>query len=117
MVYYPMSLLMLSKIRDVLLISDPESLPLYKKLFGDGSQYGMTFSYAEQAEPKGLAQAFTIGRQFIRNRDVCLVLGDNIFYGTTLTKLLRDASFRLEPTIFAYYVKNPTAYGVVEFDE
>ena len=85
MIYYPMSLLMLSNIHEVLIISDPASLPLYRQLFGDGRQFGMKIKYAEQAEPNGLAQAFVIGREFIGSSDVCLVLGDNIFYGTTLT--------------------------------
>ena len=117
MIYYPMSLLMLAKIRDVLIISDPISLPLYERLFGDGNQFGMKISYAIQEEANGLAQAFVIGREFIGDRNVCLVLGDNIFYGTTLTQLLQDADENLDPTVFAYYVKNPQAYGVVEFDE
>ncbi len=117
MIYYPMSLLMLAKIRDVLIISDPISLPLYERLFGDGNQFGMKISYAIQEEANGLAQAFVIGREFIRDRNVCLVLGDNIFYGTTLTQLLQDADENPDPTVFAYYVKNPQAYGVVEFDE
>ena len=117
MIYYPMSLLMLAKIRDVLVISDPISLPLYERLFGNGNQFGMKISYAIQEEANGLAQAFVIGREFIRDRNVCLVLGDNIFYGTTLTQLLQDADENLDPTVFAYYVKNPQAYGVVEFDE
>ena len=117
MIYYPMSLLMLAKIRDVLIISDPISLPLYERLFGDGNQFGMKISYAIQEEANGLAQAFVIGREFIGDRNVCLVLGDNIFYGTTLTQLLQDADENPDPTVFAYYVKNPQAYGVVEFDE
>ena len=115
MIYYPMSLLMLAKIKDVLIISDPESLTLYQKLFRDGSQYGMNIQYAKQPEPKGLAQAFTIGKSFIGGRDVCLVLGDNIFHGAELMHQLKEAERHLNATIFAYYVKNPGAYGVVEF--
>lgn len=117
MIYYPMSLLMLAKIRDVLIISDPISLPLYERLFSDGNQFGMKISYAIQEEANGLAQAFVIGHEFINDRNVCLVLGDNIFYGTALTQLLQDADQNLDPTIFACYVKNPQAYGVVEFDK
>lgn len=117
MVYYPMSLLMLAKIRDVAIISDQYSLPMYKKLFGNGKQFGMTISYYIQEEPKGLAQAFTICKNFIGTRDVCLVLGDNIFYGAGLTKVLQDADIPYAATIFAYQVKNPCAYGVVEFDK
>lgn len=117
MIYYSMSLLMLAKIRDVLLITDEYSLPMYTKLFGDGSQFGMKISYKVQPKPEGLAQAFVLGEEFIGNRNTCLVLGDNIFYGAGLTKILQDAETSGEPTVFAYRVKNPTAYGVVEFDE
>ena len=116
LIYYPMSMLMLAKIRNVLIISDEYSLPMYERLFGDGSQFGMDIQYKVQPKPEGLAQAFTLGEAFIGGRDVCLVLGDNIFYGAGLTKLLRDASNGYEPTVFAYKVKNPNAYGVVEFD-
>lgn len=116
MVYYPISLLFLAGIRDILIISDRNSLPQYEKLFGDGSQFGVKFSYKVQEVPDGLAQAFVLGREFIGGRDVCLVLGDNIFYGAGLTQLLKDANMTDEPTVFAYKVKNPRAYGVVEFD-
>lgn len=117
MVYYPMSLLMLAGIRDILLITDEYSLPMYKKLFGNGEQFGIKISYKVQKVPNGLAQAFVLGKEFIGNRNVCLVLGDNIFYGSGLTKLMVDSVQSGEPTVFAYRVKNPTAYGVVEFDE
>ena len=117
MIYYSMSILMLAGIRDILLISDPESLPLYKKLFEDGSQFGIKISYKEQAVPNGLAQAFVLGEEFIKDRNVCLVLGDNIFYGAGLTEILKSAASSGEPTVFAYRVKNPQAYGVVEFDD
>lgn len=118
MIYYPMSLLMLAKIRDVLVISDEYSLPMYKKLFGDGKQFGMNISYEVQKEANGLAQAFVIGEKFIGGRSVCLILGDNIFYGASLTKILRKANKETEhPTIFAYQVSDPRAYGVVEIDD
>jgi glucose-1-phosphate thymidylyltransferase len=117
MIYYSMSILMLAGIRDILLISDPDSIHLYKKLFEDGSQFGIKISYKVQPEPNGLAQAFVLGKEFIGDRNVSLVLGDNIFYGAGLTKLLMDAANSNTPTVFAYHVNNPSAYGVVEFDE
>lgn len=117
MVYFPLSLLMLAGIRDVLLVSDEYSMPMYKKLFGDGEQFGIKISYKIQYVPNGLAQAFILGKEFIGNRNTCLVLGDNIFYGAGLTKLLIDSVQSGEPTVFAYRVKNPSAYGVVEFDD
>jgi glucose-1-phosphate thymidylyltransferase len=117
MVYYPLSVLMLAGIRDILIISTPEDLPLFKKLFGDGSWLGLSFSYAEQSRPEGLAQAFIIGKSFIGKGPVCLILGDNIFYGHSLTHILKRA-VRLEKggLIFGYLVKDPKRYGVVEFD-
>ena len=117
MIYYPLSVLMLAGIRDILLISTPEDLPLFKKLLGDGSQLGLSFSYVEQPRPEGLAQAFLIGKSFIGKDPVCLILGDNIFYGHTLTGILKRA-VRLNKggLIFGYLVKDPERYGVVEFD-
>jgi glucose-1-phosphate thymidylyltransferase len=118
MIYYPLSTLMLGGIRDVLIISTPQDLPRYSHLLRDGSQWGMRFSYAEQAKPEGLAQAFVIGAQFIGRDNVCLVLGDNIFYGHGLRERLRTVAARKKgATIFGYYVKDPQRYGVVEFDE
>lgn len=116
MIFYPMSLVMLADIQDVLIISDENSLSLYQKLFEDGSQYGLRVKYAVQHEPNGLAQAFVIGKQFIGSDDVALFLGDNIFYGASLTGILKDANLSINPTIFAYEVADPRAYGVVEFD-
>lgn len=116
MVFYPLSTLMLSGIRDVLIISTPSDLPNFERLLGDGSQLGMKFSYKVQETPNGLAQAFVIGRDFLAGDDVCLVLGDNIFYGAELPKLLNAASRRNEPTVFGYRVSDPQRYGVVEFD-
>lgn len=116
MIYYSMSLLFLAGIRDILIISDDYSIPMYRRLFGNGSQFGVRFSYVVQPEPKGLAQAFVLGDEFIAKRRTCLVLGDNIIYGAGLSRLLRNASSREEPQVFAYRVKNPRAYGVVEFD-
>lgn len=121
MVYYPLSVLMLAGIREVLIISDPENMPLYQKLLGDGKSLGMEFSYKIQPSPDGLAQAFILGEDFIGNDDVCLVLGDNIFYGHAFSKLLNEAKEIIKKekkaTIFGYYVKDPERYGVVEFNE
>ena len=118
MVYYPLSTLMLAGIKEVLLISTPTDLPRFRELLGDGSQWGMSLQYAEQAEPNGLAQAFVIGADFIGESPVCLVLGDNIFYGTGLATRLRDAKARTQgATIFGYYVRDPRDYGVVELDQ
>ncbi len=118
MIYYPLSTLMLTSIRDVLIISTPHDLPLFERLLGDGSELGMRFSYAEQPAPEGLAQAFVIGREFIGDDDVCLILGDNIFYGMHFTATLKRARERASgATIFAYPVRDPERYGVVEFDE
>ena len=116
MVYYPLSTLMFAGIREVLVISTPQDLPNFERLLGDGSQLGMKFSYKVQEVPNGLAQAFVIGREFIGDDDVCLVLGDNIFYGANLPDLLRSASSRRDPTVFGYRVSDPERYGVVEFD-
>jgi len=117
MVYYPLSTLMLAGIRDVLLISTPEDLPRFEDLLGGGSQWGINIQYAEQPEPKGIAQAFTIGADFIEGDDVCLILGDNIFYGQGLSERLQRASQQPSGgTVFAYYVKDPERYGVVDFD-
>lgn len=117
MIYYPLSTLMLSGIREVLIISTPTDLPNFEKLLGDGSQLGMKFFYKVQERPDGLAQAFVIGREFIGDDDVCLVLGDNIFYGADLPKVLREANESPKPTAFGYRVADPERYGVVEFDE
>ena len=116
MVYYPLSTLMLAGIREVLVISTPTDLPNFERLLGDGSQLGMKFSYKVQEVPNGLAQAFVLGRAFLGGDDACLVLGDNIFYGADLPKLLKAASARNEPTVFGYRVSDPERYGVVEFD-
>ncbi len=117
MIYYPVSVLMLAGIREILIISTPQSLPKYKMLFGDGSKLGISFSYAEQPRPEGLAQAFIIGKDFIGKDNVCMILGDNIFYGRGFRELLRNATSRQKGgTIFAYPVKDPERYGVVEFD-
>ena len=119
MVYYPISVLMLAGIRDILIISTPEDLPAFRRLLGDGSDYGVYFSYAEQPRPEGLAQAFLIGKDFIGDDSVCLVLGDNIFYGMSFTQTLRqaveDAEERNEATVFGYWVSDPERYGVAEF--
>ena len=119
MVYYPISVLMLAGIRDILIISTPEDLPAFRRLLGDGSDYGVHFSYAEQPLPEGLAQAFLIGKDFIGDDSVCLVLGDNIFYGMSFTQTLRqaveDAEKRNEATVFGYWVSDPERYGVAEF--
>ena len=121
MVYYPISVLMLAGIRDILIISTPYDLPGFKRLLGDGSDYGVHFEYAEQPSPDGLAQAFTIGADFIGNDSACLVLGDNIFYGSYFTPMLREAVRAAEEdqkaTIFGYWVNDPERYGVAEFDK
>ena len=117
MIYYPLSTLMLSGIREVLIISTPTDLPNFEKLLGDGSQLGMKFSYKVQERPDGLAQAFVLGREFIGEDDVCLVLGDNIFNGADLPNVLREANESSKPTVFGYRVADPERYGVVEFDE
>ena len=118
MIYYPLSTLMLAGIRDVLIISTPRDLPAFEELFGTGEQLGMHFEYAVQDQPRGLADAFIIGAKFIGSDSVALVLGDNIFYGQSFSKLLREVSSRESgATIFGYYVRDPRAYGVVEFDE
>ena len=118
MIYYPLSTLMLAGIREVLIISTPRDLPAFEELFGDGGQLGMKFSYAVQDKPRGLADAFIIGAEFIGKDSVALVLGDNIFYGQSFSKLLREVASRENgATIFGYYVRDPRAYGVVEFDE
>ena len=118
MIYYPVSVLMLAGIRDILLISTPRDLPQYRQLFGDGSQFGLRISYAEQPSPDGLAQAFLIGEQFIGNDPVCLILGDNIFHGQSFTEqLTRAASYPSGATVFGYWVKDPERFGVVDFDD
>lgn len=121
MIFYPISVLMLSGIREILIISTPHDLPGFQRLLGDGSDYGVEFSYAEQPSPDGLAQAFLIGEEFIGEDDVCLVLGDNIFYGSYFTQLLATAvkSVKEEKkaTVFGYWVDDPQRYGVVEFDQ
>ena len=121
MVYYPISVLMLAGIRDILIISTPYDLPGFKRLLGDGSDYGVNFTYAEQPSPDGLAQAFTIGREFIGDDSACLVLGDNIFHGSGFTQMLRDAvrtaDEEKKATVFGYWVSDPERYGVAEFDK
>ena len=121
MVYYPISVLMLAGIRDILIISTPHDLPGFKRLLGDGSDYGVNFTYAEQPSPDGLAQAFTIGAEFIGDEAACLVLGDNIFYGSYFTPMLKEAVRAAEEdgkaTIFGYWVTDPERYGVAEFDK
>lgn len=117
MIYYPLSTLMLAGIREILIISTPRDLPVFKELLGDGTQLGMSFSYEVQEVPRGLADAFIVGERFIGNDRVALVLGDNIFYGQSFSKVLQGAAARENgATIFGYYVKDPTEYGVVEFD-
>lgn len=120
MVYYPLSVLMLAGIRDILIISTPQDLPSFRRLLGDGSDYGVHFTYAEQPSPDGLAQAFIIGEEFVGDDSVCLVLGDNIFHGAGLSDLLRDAvqnAERGKATVFGYWVDDPERYGVAEFDK
>ena len=118
MIYYPLSTLMLADIREILIISTPRDLPVFKELLGDGKQLGLTLSYAIQEYPRGLADAFIIGEEFIGKDSVALVLGDNIFYGQSFSKLLREVAQRKKgATIFGYYVRDPREYGVVEFDE
>ncbi|AIN72342.1 glucose-1-phosphate thymidylyltransferase [Flavobacterium psychrophilum FPG101] len=121
MIYYPLSVLMLAGIKEILIISTPQDLPNFRRLFGDGSQIGLTLSYVEQPSPDGLAQAFILGEDFIGDDDVCLVLGDNIFYGAGLQNLLNNAveivTEKKEATVFGYYVDDPERYGVAEFDE
>lgn len=121
MIYYPLSVLMLAGIREILIISTPHDLPNFEKLFGDGSQLGLKFSYIEQPSPDGLAQAFILGEEFIGNDDVCLVLGDNIFYGAglqnILSKSVQTVSEERKAVVFGYYVEDPERYGVAEIDE
>ena len=121
MIYYPLSILMLAGIRDVLIISTPRDLPVFEDLLGKGDQLGMHFEYAIQDQPRGLADAFIVGREFIGDDAVALILGDNIFYGQSFSKILKTVADRTEnekgATIFGYYVRDPREYGVVEFDE
>ncbi len=121
MVYYPLSVLMLAGIREILIISTPQDLPGFQRLLGDGTDYGVNFTYAVQPSPDGLAQAFIIGKEFIGNDSVCLVLGDNIFYGQSFSRMLADAVATADAenkaTVFGYYVNDPERYGVAEFDE
>lgn len=120
MVYYPLSVLMLAGIREILIISTPQDLPGFERLLGDGSDYGVSFTYAEQPSPDGLAQAFIIGKEFIGEDSACLVLGDNIFYGQSFSRMLSEAVVNAEQnnkaTVFGYYVTDPERYGVAEFD-
>tara|TARA_B100001989_G_scaffold245863_1_gene216095 strand:+ start:1053 stop:1931 length:879 start_codon:yes stop_codon:yes gene_type:complete len=121
MIYYPLSVLMLAGIKDVLIISTPQDLPNFKRLLSDGSQLGMNFSYEKQNQPNGIAEAFIIGEKFIGNDSVCLILGDNIFYGSGFTKILKKSLYDVEKNkkakVFGYYVNNPSRYGVVENDK
>lgn len=117
MIYYPISVLLLADIRDILIISTPDDMPLFKRLLGDGTQLGVNFTYAAQPQPNGLAEAFIIGEDFIGGDSVCLVLGDNIFYGSHLSQLLQHARLKKEgATLFGFEVKDPERYGVIEFD-
>ncbi len=120
MIFYPLSTLMLAGIREILIISTPHDLPLYQRLLGNGSQFGIEFSYAEQPRPEGLAQAFHIGKEFVNGGPACLVLGDNIFYGQGLTEMLQNAANHVVSnggaTVFGYHVKDPERYGVIEYD-
>jgi glucose-1-phosphate thymidylyltransferase len=120
MIYYPLSVLMLAGVRDILVISTPEDLPRFEQLLGNGSQWGINLSYAIQPQPKGLAEAFIIGEKFIAGDNACLILGDNIFYGHSFTNILKNAVHQIETNggavIFGYYVKDPERYGVVQFD-
>lgn len=118
MVYYPLSTLMLAGIKDILIISTPEAIPAFKALLGDGKSLGIKISYAEQSQPKGIAQAIVIGSEFIKNDSVCLILGDNIFYGHNLSSSLKEAVRQKHgATVFGYYVNDPSRYGVIEFDK
>ena len=121
MIYYPISVLMLAGIREILIISTPYDLPGFKRLLGDGSDYGVRFEYAEQPSPDGLAQAFIFGEDFIGNDSVCLVLGDNIFYGQSFTRMLQEVVRTVEEeqkaTVFGYWVADPERYGVADFDK
>ena len=118
MIYYPLSTLMLAGIKEILIISTPRDLPVFEELLGDGSQIGMQLSYAVQDKPRGLADAFIIGADFIGNDRVALILGDNIFYGQSFSRVLKEVASREKgATIFGYYVRDPREYGVVEFDE
>ena len=118
MIYYPLSMLLLAGIKDILIISTPDDMPLYERLLGDGSRIGVSFTYKVQETPRGLADAFILGADFIGNDSVCLILGDNIFYGMNMTLILQNAIRKLDgATVFGYPVKNPKAFGVVEFDE
>ena len=121
MIYYPISVLMLAGIREILIISTPEDLPGFRRLLGDGSALGVKFEYAEQPSPDGLAQAFIIGEDFVGNDSACLVLGDNIFYGQSFTRLLKESVAQAEKeqkaTVFGYYVNDPERYGVATFDD
>ena len=118
MIYYPLSALMLAGIKDVLLISTPEALPQFKNLLGDGAEFGLNIQYKEQLEPKGIAEAFVIGEEFIGDDGVCLILGDNIFFGQGLSLELQKAASQTEgATVFGYYVRDPERYGVIEFDQ